>query len=39
MPRSQKLTKVVAGRTVKSAMVELGGVLVLFDDQSNRKIK
>jgi hypothetical protein len=30
---------VVAGRTVKAATVESGGVLVLFDDQSNRKIK
>ena len=39
MPRNQKLTRVVAGRTVKAATVESGGVLVLFDDQSNRKIK
>jgi hypothetical protein len=39
MPRNQKLTKVIAGRTVKVATVEPGGVLVLFDDQSNMKIK
>ena len=39
MPRNQKLTKVIAGRTVKVAKVEPGAVLVLFDDQSNRKIK
>jgi hypothetical protein len=39
MPRNQKLTKVIAGRTVQGATVEPGGVLVLFDDQSNMKIK
>jgi hypothetical protein len=39
MPRNQRLTKVIAGRTVKVATVEPGGVLVLFDDQSNMKIK
>ena len=39
MPRNQKLTKVIAGRTVKVATVEPGGVLVLFDDQPNIKIK
>jgi hypothetical protein len=39
MPRNQKLTKVIAGRTVKVATVEPGGILVLFDDQSNMKIK
>jgi hypothetical protein len=39
MPRNQKLTKVIAGRTVKAATVEPGGVLVLFDDQSKMKIK
>jgi hypothetical protein len=39
MPRNQKLTKVIAGRTVKAATVEPGGVLVLFDDQSNMKIE
>jgi hypothetical protein len=39
MPRNQKLTRVIAGRTVKVATVEPGGVLVLFDDQSKMKIK
>ena len=39
MPRNQKLTKVIVGRTVKVATVEPGGVLVLFDDQSKMKIK
>jgi hypothetical protein len=39
MPRNQKLTKVIAGRRVKVATVEPGGVLVLFDDQSRMKIK
>jgi hypothetical protein len=39
MQRNQKLTKVIAGRTVEAATVEPGGVLVLFDDQSNMKIK
>jgi hypothetical protein len=39
MPRNQKLTKVIAGRTVKVATAEQGGVLVLFDDRSNMKIK
>ena len=39
MPRNQKLTKVIAGRTVKVATTEPGGVLLLFDDQSRMKIK
>ena len=39
MSRNQKLTKVIAGRTVKVATVEPSGVLVLFDDQSNMKLK
>jgi hypothetical protein len=39
MPRNQKLTKVIAGRTVQAATVQAGGVLVVFDDQSNMKIK
>jgi hypothetical protein len=36
---AKKLTKVIAGRTVKAATVEAGGVLVLFDDESKMKIK
>jgi hypothetical protein len=40
MPRNQKLTKVIAGRTIKAATIEPGGLLVvLFDDQSSMKIK
>jgi hypothetical protein len=39
MPRNQKLTKVIAGRTVKVATVDAGSVLVLFDDQSSMRIK
>jgi len=39
MPRNQRLTKVIAGRTVRAATVEPGSVLVLFDDQSSMKIK
>ena len=39
MPRNQKLTKVIAGRTIKVATTEPGSVLVLFDDQSSMKIK
>jgi hypothetical protein len=39
MPRNQKLTKVIAGRTVKVATVEPGGVSVVFDDESRMKIK
>ena len=39
MPRNQKLTKVIAGRIVKAATTEPGGVLILFDDLSSMKIK
>jgi hypothetical protein len=39
MRRNQKLTKVIAGRTVKAATVEPSAVLVVFDDQSNMKIR
>jgi hypothetical protein len=39
MPRNQKLTKVIAGRTVKAATTEPGGVFILLDDQSSMKIK
>jgi hypothetical protein len=39
MPRNQKLTKVIAGRTIKVATPEPGGFSVLFDDQSSMKIK
>jgi len=39
MPRNQKLTKVIADRTIKAVTSEPGSVLVLFDDQSNMKVK
>jgi hypothetical protein len=39
MPRNQKLTKVIAGRTIRASTIEPGSVLVLFDDQSSMKIK
>jgi hypothetical protein len=39
MPRNQKLTKVIAGRTVKVATIEPGSVWILFDDQSSMKVK
>jgi hypothetical protein len=39
IPRNQKLTKLMAGRTIKGTTVEPGAVLVVFDDQSNMKIK
>ena len=39
MSRNQKLTKVIAGRTIKAATTEPGGLLILLDDQSSMKIK
>jgi hypothetical protein len=39
MPRNQKLTKVIAGRTIKSVTAEPGAVLLLFDDDSRMKIR
>ena len=39
MQRNQKLTKVLAGRTIKTVTTEPGSVLVLFDDQSSMKVK
>jgi hypothetical protein len=39
MPRNQKLTKVIAGRTVKAATAEPGNVLLAFDDDSRMKIR
>ena len=39
MPRNQKLTKVIAGRTIKAVTTELTSVLVMFDDQSKMKVK
>jgi hypothetical protein len=39
MPKNRKPKKVIAGGTVKVVTTELGGVVVLFDDQSNMRIK
>jgi hypothetical protein len=39
MPRNQKLTRVIAGRTIKAATAELGGAALLFDDDSTMKIR
>ena len=39
MRRNQKLTKVIAGLTVKVTTVEPGTVVILFDDQSSMKLK
>ena len=39
MRRNQKLTKVLVGRTIKTVTTEPGSILVLFDDQSNMKVK
>jgi hypothetical protein len=39
MARNQKLTKVIAGRTLKALTAEPGVVLILFDDDSRMKIR
>ena len=39
MQRNQKLTNVISGRRIRAVTTEPGGVLILFDDQSNMKIK
>ena len=39
MPRNQKLTKVIAGRTIKALTTEPGAVVILFDDRSSMRIK
>ena len=39
MRRNQKLTKVIAGRTIEAVTIEPESVLVLFDDQSSMKVK
>ena len=37
--KKPKLTKVIVGRTIKAVTTEPGSVLVVFEDQSNMKIK
>ncbi len=39
MPRNQKLTNVVAGRTVRVATSEPGKLVILFDDESTMRVK
>ena len=39
MQRNQKLTKIIAGRTIEAVTTEPESVLVRFDDQSSMKIK
>lgn len=36
---NQKLTKVIAGRTIKAATAEPGAIVLLFDDDSRMKIR
>jgi hypothetical protein len=39
MPRNQKLTRVIGGRTVQQAIAEPGKLLIRFDDQSTMTVK
>jgi hypothetical protein len=39
MPRNQKLTRVIGGRTVKVATAEPGKLFIRFDDQSTMQVK
>jgi hypothetical protein len=39
MPRNQKLTNVIQGRTVQIATAEAGKLVVRFDDQSMMNVK
>ena len=39
MPRNQKLTKVIAGRTVQKATAEPVKLVLRFDDQSTMQVK
>jgi hypothetical protein len=39
MPRNQKLTAVITGRTVQSATGEPGRLVVMFNDQSTMTVK
>ena len=38
MPRNQKLTKIIGGRTVQQATAEPGKLVILFDDQSTMTV-
>jgi hypothetical protein len=39
MPRNQKLTRVVGGRTVQRATAEAGKLVIRFDDESTMQVK
>ncbi len=39
MPRNNKLTNVLRGRTVRAATADLGEVMIWFADQSSMKVK
>jgi hypothetical protein len=39
MPRNQKLTRVIGGRTVQQATTEPGKLVILFDDRSTMTVK
>jgi hypothetical protein len=39
MPRNQKLTNVIGGRTVRVVAAELGEIVIWFADQSTMKVK
>ena len=39
MPRNQKLTRVIGGRTVQRATTESGKLVIRFDDRSTMQVK
>ena len=39
MPRNQKLTRVIGGRTVQQATTESGKLVIRFDDRSKMTVK
>jgi len=39
MPRNEKLTRVIGGRTVQQATAEPGKLVIRFDDQSTMTVK
>jgi hypothetical protein len=39
MPRNQKLTRVIGGRTVQQATTESGKIVIRFDDESTMQVK
>lgn len=39
MPRNQKLTSVIGGRTIQWAMAEAGTLVIHFNDESTMQVK